>query len=60
MSPVHSLVKDRRAQIEELKRQQQQKQQTIKPSPHAIFYNWLEGNKTTKENKSDLDTLGVY
>ena len=52
----------RRAQIEEIKRQRQRQQNhiTVKPSSHPVFYNWLEDNKATKENKSDLDTLGVY
>lgn len=46
----------RRAKIEALALKR--KQQPVKPSPHAVFYDWL--NEKPKPNNADLDALGVY
>jgi len=48
----------RRAKLEELKHKQQLNQQTVKPSPRAVFYDWL--NEKPKPKSADLDALGVY
>jgi hypothetical protein len=58
----------RKAKLAASKHKKQKKQQEIKPSPNAVFFDWLNGNKAIKVNKTkevkmnnnDLDALGVY
>ncbi|MGG3879615.1 hypothetical protein [Bacillus smithii] len=41
-----------------IKHKQQKQKLTIKPSPRAVFYDWL--NEKPKPKSADLDALGVY